>query len=364
MIRISDIYKLNNSKDYILDTININWLSFTGEYVNKCEEKLKEILNVKHVLLTNNGTSATHCIIKSIKLKYPKCNKLYIQNNCYIAAYNMALLEFGEKQIEILPINDDTWNLDLNYISSLEKNSALLVVHNIGNILPIQKIKELRPDIIIVEDNCEGFMGKYNNKMSGTECLASSISFFSNKHITCGEGGAFITNDTDIYNKILKFTRQGITDKRYIHNMFAFNYKLNNMQAALLYSQLELLDEIILKKEKLFKLYNKLLSKYSDKISIQKIEKDTIHSYWLYGIRFLKNIEYDKTEKYFKENNIEIRPFFYDFRLHEHLKNIKSNDIIKKNNTILLPLHPNLTEDNIIYITSVIDKYLKSLFNL
>ena len=66
----------------------------------------------------------------------------------------------------------------------------IINIHNIGNILPIQKIKELRPDIIIVEDNCEGFMGKYNNVMSGTESLASSLSFFSNKHITCGEGGA------------------------------------------------------------------------------------------------------------------------------------------------------------------------------
>jgi perosamine synthetase len=362
MIRISDIYKLNNSKDYILDTINNNWLTFTGEYVNKCEEKLKEIFKVKHVLLTNNGTSATHCIIKSIKFKYPKCNKLYIQNNCYIAAYNMALLEFSETQLEILPIDDNTWNLDLNYINQIEKNSALLVVHNIGNILPIQKIKELRPDIIIIEDNCEGFMGEYNNKMSGTECLASSISFFSNKHITCGEGGAFITNDTDIYNKIVKFARQGITDKKYIHNMFAFNYKLNNMQAALLYSQLELLEEIIFKKKKLFKLYNKLLNKYSDKISIQKIEENTIHSYWLYGIKFLKNINYNEIEEYFLKNNIEIRPFFYDFRLHEHLKNIKSNDIIKNNNIILLPLHPNLTEYDINYIISLIDKYLNILY--
>ena len=72
----------------------------------------------------------------------------------------------------------------------------------------------------------------------------------------------------------------------------------------------------------------------------------------------LKNINYDETEKYFKNNNIEIRPFFYDYRLHKHLENIKSNDSIKQNNIILLPLHPNLTEDNIYYIVSVIEKYL------
>ena len=361
MIRISDIYKIEDSKHYILDVINSNWLSFTGKYVNKCEQKLKEILNVKHVILTNNGTSATHCIIKSIKFKYPECNKIYIPNNCYVAAYNMALLEFNENQIEILPMDSETWNLDLNYINHIQKNAALLVIHNIGNILPIQYIKTHRPDIIIIEDNCEGFMGKYYNKMSGTDCLASSISFFSNKHITCGEGGAFVTNDTDIYNKILKFTRQGISNERYIHTMLAFNYRINNIQSAILLSQLDNLNDIISKKTKLYNLYNELLSDF-DKVSIQKIEVNTLHSKWLYGIKFSNNIDYKHTELFFNKNNVEIRPFFYDFRCHTHLKNIKTIEgDIKQFNIILLPLHPNLTEDNIYYIVSIINKYIQTI---
>lgn len=358
MINISDIYKLENCKKYLNDVIDSNWISFTGEYVTKCEEKLKEILNVNHVLLTNNGTSATHCVIKSIKIKYPECNKIYIQNNCYIAAYNTILFEYDETQIEILPIDNDTWNLDLNYIKNIEQNSALLIVHNLGNILPIQKIKEMRPDIIIVEDNCEGFMGKYNNKMSGTECLCSSISFFSNKHITCGEGGAFITNDTDLYNKILKFTRQGISNKKYIHDIFATNYRITNIHASILYSQLEVLNEIIECKKKIYNLYTELFSPYLDKLSIQIIEENTNHSYWLYGIKFNKDINYDTIENYFKENKIEIRPFFYDYRKHEHLKNIKSVDTIKNSNIILLPLHPNLSIKDIHLIVSCVKNIL------
>ena len=74
MIKISDIYKLENCKKYLNNVIDSNWISFTGEYVTKCEEKLKEILNVNHVLLTNNGTSATHCVIKSIKINRPQAS--------------------------------------------------------------------------------------------------------------------------------------------------------------------------------------------------------------------------------------------------------------------------------------------------
>ena len=92
--------------------------------------------------MTNNGTSATHCIIKSIKIKNPNCNKIYVQNNCYIAVYNMILTEFKKEQIVILPTDKETWNLDLNYLNHIEKNAALVVINNIGNILPIRIIKE------------------------------------------------------------------------------------------------------------------------------------------------------------------------------------------------------------------------------
>lgn len=359
MIKISDIFQLENSKKYIDDVISSGWITFSGKYVKICEEKLEEILKVKHVLLTNSGTSATHCLIKSIKLKYPKCNKIYVQNNCYIAVYNSILTEFLDSQIEVLPIDNKTWNLDLNYINNIEKNSALLLVHNLGNIIPINKIKNVRPDIIIVEDNCEGFMGKYNNNLSGTESLASSISFYANKHITSGEGGAFITNDTELYNQILSFTRQGISEKRYIHKMHAYNYRMSNINAAILLSQIEKLNNILINKCKLYNHYCTLLEneKY---IKLQKIEDDTTHSYWIFGIEFLKDITYESTELFFKNRNIEIRPFFYDIYENKYLQSIKKTiNENNKNNIILLPLHANLHEKDIKYIVSVIKDFIK-----
>ena len=257
MIHIYETYKLNNSKKYLLACIGSNWISWSGDYVKKCEKELENILNIKHVLLINNGTSGCHCLAKSIKWKNPNCNKIYVPNHCYIAAYNMLLTEFQENQIEILEIDEETWNMKIN-INDLEQNSAIFLVHNLGNIYPIKKILQNRPDIIIVEDNCEGFMGKYdNNKFSGTLSLASCVSFFSNKHITCAEGGAFMTNDTKLYEYIKKLTRQGQTQERYIHDILGYNYRLSNINAALLYSQIELLSEILEKKKKIRDLYQK-----------------------------------------------------------------------------------------------------------
>lgn len=361
-IRISEIYDISNSKPYINDVIDSNWISFSGKYIKLCEDKIKKILNVKHVLLTNNGTSATHCIMKSVKYKYPDCNKIYVPDHCYIAVYNSILYEYDINQIEIVPIDKKTWNLDLKYINKMEKNSCLLLVHNLGNIIPINKIKSKRPDIIIVEDNCEGFMGKYDNINSGSDTLASSISFYANKHVTCAEGGAFVTNDDDVYNHIKSFCRQGITDKKYIHSMLAYNYKFNNLSAALLYSQLDNLDFIYNKKKYIFNLYTELFKNHKDKITLQYIEPNTIHSYWMFGIKFNKSYKnYDELDKYFIENNIEIRPFFYNYKKHNYLNDIKCiNNSEIDNQIILLPLHCYLKDEDVKYIVDVTINYFNN----
>jgi len=359
-IRISEIYDISDSREYINDVIDSNWISFTGKYVKLCEDEIKKKFNVKHVLLTNNGTSATHCVVKSVKYKYPNCNKIYIPDHCYIAVYNSVLYEYTKEQIEIIPIDENTWNLDLNYIDKLEPNSCLMLVHNLGNIIPIDIIKSKRPDIIIIEDNCEGFMGKYGETYSGSDTLASSISFYANKHITCAEGGAFITNDDDVYKHIKCFATQGITDIKYIHSMVAYNYKCNNLSAALLYSQLNKIDYIYNKKKHIFNLYTELFKSHSDKIAIQYIEPYTTHSYWMFGIKFINGYNnYNEVEKYFIEKNIEIRPFFYNYRNHPYLNDIKSlSDKNFDNQIILLPLHCYLKDQDVRYIIDCVINYL------
>lgn len=356
MISIYEPYKLNKSKKYLVNCINENWISWSGKYVTKCEKELEKIMGIKHILLINNGTAGVHCLMKAIKWKNPNCKKLYIPNHCYIAVYNMSLIEFSSNEIEILPIDEDTLNMKLD-LDKLEKDCAILVVHNLGNIYPLERIKRERPDIILVEDNCEGFMGKYNNKYAGTESLASCISFFSNKHITCAEGGAFLTNDSELYEYILRFTRQGQTDIRYIHDRIAFNYRLSNINAALLYSQLELLPEILKKKKNNFLKYQKGL-KNNKKVTFQKIETNTEHSCWMVNIKIKGNPSFENFSNFMKTKNIETRPFFYDIRKHKHLENLNSNfQPVLEREICMLPSHPNLKNSEIKYICKMINEY-------
>lgn len=218
------------------NAINSGWISNHGEYIQKSTEKLKELIGVKHVILMSNGTCSTHCLFISLKYMYPSIQKIYIPNNCYVAAWNCALMEYNKINLEVMQMDINTWNIktDEEYIKSLEANSAILIVHNIGNIINVPRLKRIRPDIIFIEDNCEGFTGKYENIYSGTSdsSLCSSISFYGNKIITTGEGGAFLTNDDNVYNYISKVYSQGMSEIRYLHNVHAYNYRMTNIQAA------------------------------------------------------------------------------------------------------------------------------------
>ena len=79
-----------------------------------------------------------------------------------------------------------------------------MLVHNLGGIIDVDRIKKIRPDIILMEDNCEGLFGKYHNVFTGTSknILSASVSFYGNKTITTGEGGAFMTHDKEVYEYI------------------------------------------------------------------------------------------------------------------------------------------------------------------
>jgi len=347
--------------DSAMDAVKSGWISSLGKYINLATNKLKEIINVPYVLLVNNGTSATHCLFIALKYKYPNIKKIYIPNNVYVAAWNCALMEYNKNELEVMNIDLNTWNIDTSeeYIQSLEKDSAVMIVHNVGNIINVPRLKEIRPDIIFVEDNCEGLFGKYNDKYTGTTnvTLCSSISFFGNKSITSGEGGAITTTDKSVYDYLYKTCHQGQTEVRYIHDVLGYNYRMTNVQAAFLYDQLMDLVAILEKKRNIFNNYDKLLEPYikSSKILIQTNENNTIRAHWMYAIRINNTkLSFKEISEHMTKCGIDIRPMFYPIDRHNHLsdilKPIDENAIKINQECLMLPSSPTLTIDEQKYI--------------
>lgn len=356
----------NKYNSLAIDAISKNWISNYGIYVTNAEEKLKSIMNVKYCILMCNGTAATHCLLLSIKYKYPKINKIYVPNNVFIAPWNCVLMEYNKDNIEIMKMNPETLNIDTSeeYIKSLDKNSCIFIVHNMGNIVNVPRLKRIRPDIIFIEDNCEGNFGKYENIYSGTSeaSLCSALSFYANKILTTGEGGAFLTNDDEVYKYIKSVYSHGMTEERYIHDNIAYNYRMTNIQAGFLYAQLNDLEHILNLKKNVFDYYDKLfeLSINHGKIRKLIIEKDTISANWMYCI-IIPDLNFKSMEKFMNEKLIQIRPFFYDIRKHKHLLDIKCDypEVDISHNGIMLPSYPELSKEQQEYIINCINEYLK-----
>ena len=356
-----------NYKKSAIDAIDTEWISNHGNYVSLATDMITQVIGTKYCILMNNGTSATLCLFKALRYKYPYINKIYVPNNVFVAPWNCCLMEYPEQSMEVMRIDQATLNIDVNedYINTLEPNSAVCIVHNLGNIVNVPRLKRMRPDLIFIEDNCEGLFGKYEGQYSGTVSLCSSVSFYGNKTITTGEGGAFFTNDEDIFKYIKNIYSHGMSSKRYIHCNLGTNFRMTNIQAGFLYDQLCDIDSIISLKSTIFHNYDTILRSLFDDNLIVPITRDstTDHSKWMYAV-IVPTILYEDIEKHMKNNGIEIRPFFYDIHQHSHLHSIhvpydNTFSINITNHCILLPSYPELSYEQQTYICDKLKEYIQ-----
>ena len=353
--------------DSAISAIRTGWISNHGEYIEKAGSLLKRILNVNHCILMANGTCATHCLFLAIKHKHPEIRKIYVPNNCYVAAHNSVLMEYEKTQLTVMRMDINTWNIDTSedYIKSLDANSAVLIVHNLGNIVNVPRLKRVRPDLVFVEDNCEGVFGKYEGVYSGIpeSTLCSSVSFYGNKIITSGEGGAFFTNDDVVYNYIKGVYSQGMSNVRYLHNVHAYNYRMTNVQAAFIYDQLNDLDNILQNKRRVFNNYKKLLREFMDagKVRVFECEEDTESSDWIFSVRLVGNARtIEETACFFNNRGVDIRPFFYPIHMHDHLSDFAVDDpvsMLLNKEVIMIPSSPTITEEEQQKVVDVIGDF-------
>lgn len=355
MIPIYKPYLKNLNNAHI--ALDSSQISSQGEYLDKAKNLLEDKFKTNIVLL-NNGTTATHLVAIGLKYKHPNIKKLIVPNNVYVAAWNSFLVN---PKYKLIPIDADldTQNFDLDKIE-VDKDTAILAVHNIGNIIDINELNKF--GVPVVEDNCEGLFGKYGEFYSGTKSVVSSVSFFANKTITTGEGGAIMSDDIDLIKYLETVKGQGQTNIKYLHDKLGYNYRMSNIHAAILVDQFEILNDILRLKENVFNRYKNNLS--HPRIKFQKSAKNTTHSNWMFGIRIVDLVDISHFMNYLTINGIDSRMFFYPITKHKHLKNIKCNitnaNILHKE-CILLPSYPELELSEVDYICEKIISYINGL---
>jgi perosamine synthetase len=222
----------------------------------------------------------------------------------------------------------------------------------------------------VIEDNAESIGGKYKGKILGSIGHVSTLSFYANKIITTGEGGAVLTNSKVVADKarLLRdhaFSQTKNIIKRYNHNYLGYNYRMTNLQAAVGVSQLESIDKILKRRKFIENKYNKKLN-FLKEIEMRSYKKWCTPVSWLIALRLkTKNKKMRNRLIYFLQSKgIDARPMVKPVHEARHFKKMFNkknylNSISQSMFSFHLPSSPNLSNDKINYICNQLRIFLK-----
>ena len=280
----------------VVDVMKSDYLT-CGPKIEEAEKKLCKITGAKYAVLIANGTAALHaaCFAAGIG----PGDEVIATPITFAASANCALY-CGGKPV-FADIDPDTYNIDPDSIEKhiTDKTKAVVAVDFTGQAVDIKRIREIcdRHGLIFIEDAAHSLGTKYNGKPVGSLADMTEFSFHPVKTCTAGEGGAITTDDDELYKKLVLFRTHGITrvqewmDKEseggwyYQQVALGYNYRMTDMQAALLSSQLDKLDMFAARRKELVRRYDEAFSHIPEIVVQKEIpESDTVRH--LYILQF------------------------------------------------------------------------------
>ena len=295
---------IGNEKKYLNECIDSTFVSSVGKFVDEFEEKIANYTGSKYAIATSNGTSALH--ISLLLANVDQNNEVITQPLTFVATCN-AISYCGAQPI-FIDVDKDTMGLSTTALKYfLEKNTsvknqqcinnktgkvikACVPMHTFGHPCRIDEIKEIcdKHHVFLIEDAAESVGSTYKGRHTGTFGQVGVMSFNGNKIITAGGGGCIVTNDKALAKKAKHLTTTAKVPHKwdFNHDMVGYNYRMPNLNAALLVAQLENLDNFISSKRKLANVYETFFN--SNNYVFVKEPMDSKSNYWLNSI-ILKN---------------------------------------------------------------------------
>jgi perosamine synthetase len=303
-----------NEKKYLLECIDTGWISSEGPFVKKFEEEFAKRMGRKYGIAVTNGTAAIDAAIEALEIG--PGDEVILPTFTIISCI-LQIMRSGAKPV-LIDSDPNTWNMDIKQIELKisEKTKAIMVVHIYGLPVDMDPVLDLckKYKLKLIEDTAEVIGQTYKNRPCGSFGDISTVSFYSNKHITTGEGGMILTDDDKIAENCREMRNLYFNSKRrFVHHKLGWNLRMTNIQAALGLAQLERLDEFVEKKRWIGNKYNNLLKNLGGVQLPLKKTDFSINIYWVYGLVLDDNLNFDsfKVMKNLLKNNIGCRPFFY-----------------------------------------------------
>lgn len=369
-IPLYKIYTDDEDLDLITKIVKrgMNWA--IGPEIEEFEKALSEYVGCDYSVTLNSGTSALH----STFLAYGIGNKheVIVPSFSFIATANSV--GFVNATPIFADIEEETFGLDPKSISlKITKNTKAIVPMDYGGLpCKIFDIKEIsdKNNLILIEDSAEALGAKINGKKVGCTADSSIFSFCGNKVLTTGEGGAVVTNDKDVYEKIKLIRSHGRIDVRsYFENSddsqyisLGYNWRMSSITASLGISQLSKLDKIISKRQENAKYISERLSKIKQ-ITVPTPPPKFEHIFQMYTIRLDDKKTRDDLKIYLEKKRIFSKVYFNPIHLTTYYKqNKNSTNILPVTENIseqvlTLPLYPNMTSEEKKYLTESVFEF-------
>jgi len=315
-----------NEKKYLNECIESTFVSSVGKFVSKFEDKIAKYVGVKHAIATTNGTSALH--ISLLLSKVDKNCEVITQSLTFVATCNA--ISYCNASPIFIDVDKDTMGLSPNALKIfLERNTiiknkkcinkktkkiikACISMHSYGHPCKIDEIRKIcnKYHIILIEDAAESLGTVYKKKHTGTFGQLGTFSFNGNKIITAGGGGCIITNNKILAKKAKHLTTTAKVSHKwdFYHDMVGYNYRMPNINAALILAQLEKLDEFISNKRTLARKYETFFKGTDYKFF--KEPKGSRSNYWLNCIIFKDKFKRNQFLKESNSNGVMTRPIW------------------------------------------------------
>ena len=370
MIPINKPWLDDDAKQEVMNVLDENALTSPakngGKRVQAFENLLKSYLQVKHVIAVNSGTSAIHASLLSLGVK--PGDEVLLPSFTFVATAN-SVIATGAKPV-FVDINKNDYTIDVSDIGKKINNNtkAIIPVHLYGHPSDMDEINSIAKDnsLQVVEDSCQSLGSLYDQKQTGTMGNLGCFSFYASKVLTTGEGGAIVTNDDNLYEKLLMIRNHGMVNG-YDTEIFGLNLRLPEVSAAIGIAQMRKLDKMLQMRKTNAELLLDGLKKFEQKglLTLPHEPENKKFNWYLFTIGFKEN-----SQRELIKNNLigeEIgATVYYDPPIHKtpyynHSDDLNSDTFLSNtvwawNHVLSLPVHPLITETDINKILKTFEK--------
>ena len=300
-------------EQYVLEALRSTWISSTGPFLNRFEAEFGGLCGTSGCLGVCNGTVALHLALLGLDVR--PGDEVLVPSLTYIATAN-AVRYVGAEPV-FVDVDPETWCIDPKLLeaSITRRTKGIIAVHLYGHPADMDAINHIAAvhGLWVVEDAAEAHFACYKGRPAGGLADIGTFSFYGNKIITSGEGGAVMVNDQHLELRLRTLRGQGVDpQRRYFFPVTGYNFRMTNLAAAILCGQLERRAEILAGRERIYAAYDQLLTGIPG-IGFQPVAPWAARAPWLYSIT-VDAAEYGRTRDelaaLLAEDGVDTRPFF------------------------------------------------------